>query len=133
MDPALELALEMPRLPQHPEDHPGEESGRKEHRHALEDLLGRAGELRVDRIQDGEETEAHRGRRAEAEPDPAVRAFRADLGEVGEDDPGDERHLDALAEGDDQSPEVARRHGGCSLMRYSARRIVRSNGLADRC
>ena len=103
----MQLALQVSRLAEHPEDHPGQETGRDEHRHAFEELLGGALELRVQDVEDAEEGDAHRGRRADPEPDPAVRASSADLGEVGEDDPGNKGHLDAFAKRDDQGAQVA--------------------------
>ena len=123
LDTALQLALEIPRLAEHPEDHPGEETGGEEHRDALEDLLGRALEFRVQGDEDREEADAHGRSRSGAEPDPAMGAARADLGEVRQDDAGDDRHLDALAQGDDQCAQVTRRHLLCSRCDTRSRRI----------
>ena len=98
----LELRLEVARPLEHPEDHPGEECRGQQQRRALVDLLGRALELGVERVQHAEEREAHDRGGADARPHEPMRPPRADPREVGEHDPDDERHLDALAKCDDQ-------------------------------
>ena len=72
--------------------------GREEHGAALENLLGRAGELLVERVEERQESQRDASRCSDPEPDPAPCAARADLTEIGEDDPYDQSHLGAFAQ-----------------------------------
>jgi hypothetical protein len=107
---ALELALQKARALQHPEDHPGEEGRRQKERRAVVDLLRRALELRVQRVEQPEESEAHRRRDGDAAPHEPVVPSRADLRQIREDDAHDERHLHALTERDDERRDVCGGH-----------------------
>ena len=92
----LELLLDVHRLLPHPEDHPGEDGDGREHRDALEDLLGAAFELA-----DGEEERRTREDRESdggggADPDDPEVAPVVGLGQIAQDDPDDQRGLEAF-------------------------------------
>ncbi len=106
----VELVLDRRRGAPHPEQHPGDHPCREQHRDGLEQLLVRRRQLADGDEQRNAGRQADRDRRPDAQPDPPEGLPVPRPVEVGEDDPDDQRGLDALAEAGEQAggegPEV---------------------------
>jgi hypothetical protein len=108
------------RLAAHPEEHPGDDRGRKQQRGSLEDLLIRFLEATDRLIQDESQDRAEDDRRTRAqEHDPDMPPV-ARPGEVGTDDGDDQRRLDAFAKaGQEAAGEGAEIHRSFRLRKAS--------------
>ena len=98
-----EVPADRPRLPAHPEQHPGHDAAGDEHRDALEQRLAVALELPEDREEDRAGDRAREQRRGDAEPHrTAVAVGLPDLVEEREDQAADQAGLESLAQDDEE-------------------------------
>ena len=102
VDPALEIALEGPSLPAHPEEHPAQDADRDDRGHALDALLDDERQLADRRDHDDADRDRDRQRRHDAGPDARQRVAPVDLDEVRGDDADDQGGFQALAERDEE-------------------------------
>jgi hypothetical protein len=104
-----QVALEIGRVPAHPDDHPGDHPDRHQRDHRLELLLLALREVLLGHVQGpgGASTEEQRDQHPE--PHPPQRVAPALLRQERGDDPDDQRGFEALPQADDEGRKHERK------------------------
>src|SRR5205085_12125914 len=95
-----QVSTERPRLLAHPEDHPGDDARREQHRRAFVERLRVPVELTDGSKEDCADDHARHDRGSDAEPDCSHMLAIAGLVEDAEDEAHEQSSLEALAEND---------------------------------